>query len=88
MFATEPGMGNRGPRNTSAILRKGDFRRGLGCEVVNQAERIFDIASWKIRLILDDVATILYQPELGVFDIVNGHFQHRPERRTSFDKLG
>jgi hypothetical protein len=36
-------------------------------QVVNQAERILAVASRKIRLILDDFTTVLYQPVLGFF---------------------
>jgi hypothetical protein len=33
---------------------------GLGGQVVDQAEGVFDIAAGKVRLIFDDYATVLY----------------------------
>jgi hypothetical protein len=59
---------------------------GLARQVVNQTERIFDVTSRKIRLILDDLATTPRQPVLGFFDIIDSNFQHRPERRTALDE--
>jgi len=57
-----------------------------GCKVVNQAERILDVAARKIRLILDYGATAVYQPNPGFFDVWDGHLQHRAERRTALNK--
>ena len=61
-------------------------RRSLGCQVVNQSERVFDITSWKIRLILNYFATLLHKPESGFFDTINGDFQNWPKRWASFDE--
>jgi hypothetical protein len=61
-------------------------RRPSGCKVVNQAERILDVAARKIRLILDYGATAVYQPNPGFFDVWDGHLQHRAERRTALNK--
>ena len=58
----------------------------LARKVVNQAERIFDVASRKVRLIFDDFTAILHQPALCLFDAVHRDFQNRPQRRSSFDE--
>src|SRR5271165_4614660 len=55
-------------------------------EVVNEAERISDVASRKIRLILDDFATGLYEPEPGFLDVINRYFQNWSQRRAQFDE--
>ena len=41
--------------------------------------RISYVASRKIRLILDDFATILHQPWLGFLDARDGHLQDRAQ---------
>ena len=48
--------------------------------------RILDLASWKTRLILDDLATVLHQPQLGFFDVADRDFEHRSQRRASLDE--
>jgi len=58
----------------------------LARQVVDQSERILDVASGKIRLILDDFATVLHQPELGFFDIVHSDFKDRTQRQSKLDK--
>ena len=58
----------------------------LGGQVVNQAKRIFHVAARKIRLVFDDLTTVLHEPELGVLNVVNRDFENRSKRRTSFNK--
>jgi hypothetical protein len=36
-----------------------------GRQVVNQAERIFDVASWKTGLVFDDLATVREEAALN-----------------------
>ena len=60
----------------------------LGGQVVNQSKRIFHVAARKIRLVFDDLTTVLHEPELGVLNIVNSDFENRSKRRTSFNKKG
>jgi len=69
-----------------SLVLSGLELRSLPRKVVNQAERILDVASWKIRLIFDDFTTALYEPELGFFDAVDRHFQNRPQSWTSLDE--
>jgi hypothetical protein len=57
-----------------------------GRQVVDQAERIFDVASWEIGLVFDDFATVLDEAAFGFFDIVYRYFQYWPERGTALDK--
>jgi len=45
----------------------------LARQVVNQAVGILDVASRKIRLVLNDLATTLNKPQLGFFYTVHGY---------------
>src|ERR1700679_193311 len=62
------------------------YRVRLGRQVVDQSEGILDVAPWKSRLILDDFAAVLHQPELGFFDIVYSYFKDRTQGWASLDK--
>ncbi len=55
--------------------------RRLAGEVVNQAIRVFDVASRKIWLVLDDLTALFHKECLSFFYIVHGHFQNGPQRR-------
>jgi hypothetical protein len=52
-----------------------------GCK---SSQRILDVASWKGRLILADLTTLLYEPELGFFNALNRHFQKVQEALQLF----
>jgi hypothetical protein len=62
------------------LSEKVEFMFGVG------PERILDVASRKIRLVLDDLATIPDEAAAGFFDIGDGNCEHRPERRTALDE--
>jgi hypothetical protein len=47
-------------------------------------QRILDVASWKGRIILADLTTLLYEPDLGFFDALNRHFQKVQEAPQLF----
>jgi hypothetical protein len=59
---------------------------GLACQVVDQAKRVFDIASRKIGLILDDFTAVLYQPPLRVGNVANRHFQDWAQSQSRLDE--
>jgi hypothetical protein len=54
----------------------------LACEVVDQAKWVFEIASRKIRLILDNFTALLYESLPRASNVVNRNFQDRPQRRA------
>jgi hypothetical protein len=54
-----------------------DASEALGGQVVNQAKRIFHVAAWKIRLVFDDLTTVLHEPDLGMLNIVNRDLEDR-----------
>jgi hypothetical protein len=60
--------------------------RQLAGKVVNQAKRVFDVASPKFRLVLHDLAPVLHEslPE-GLY-IIYGYFQDRSQWRPGFYK--
>src|ERR1700733_3759552 len=52
----------------------------LARQVVNQAVRIFHMASWEVWLVHDDLTTILYEPRLCFFHTFHRYLQNRPKR--------
>jgi CheY-like chemotaxis protein len=85
---TLPGGRHGRPRHQADQPRGGSRGRHLPPHLrpVNQAERISDVASRKIRLVFDDLATVLDEAALGFFDTVDRNFQHRSERRAALDE--
>ena len=55
-------------------------------EIVDQSVGIPDIASRKVRLVLDDLATLLRQPGLGFFNILDRHLQHGAENGSPLNE--
>ena len=62
------------------------FALALTGEVVNQSLGVSDVAARKFWFIFDHLAAVLHQPCPRLLDVVHGDFQHRPQRRTGFDK--
>jgi hypothetical protein len=55
-------------------------------EVIDQTKRVLNIASWKIRLILDNLAALGYQTQLGLLHVRDRYFEDRPKSGTSLDE--
>src|SRR5271167_3880793 len=58
----------------------------LAGQVIDQAERSFDVASGKIGFVFDDFATSLEKSEPGLRNIIYRHFEDWAERGTLLDE--
>jgi len=61
-----------------------DVHNHVCSAIFKSSQRILDVASWKGRLILADLTTLLYEPELGFFDALNRHSQNVQEALQLF----
>jgi hypothetical protein len=59
---------------------------GLSSQVVNQSEGILHVAAGKVRFILDDFASVPYQPLPCFFYVGYRDFENRPQGRAALDK--
>jgi hypothetical protein len=56
------------------------------CQIINKTVRIFDVTSWKIRLIFNYLATLFLETRFSFLDAFDSNFQNRPKRRASLNK--
>ncbi len=65
--------------------REGEFSSSLR-KVVNQAMLVFDVASGKIRLILNHLAALFRESGSRFFNAFYRNFENRSHRRTALNK--
>src|SRR5580704_13939334 len=55
-------------------------------QIIDQPVWISDVASWKLRFVLNHPAALFLEPCFGFLDAFDGNFQNRSKSRTSFNE--